>query len=86
MHPGGERIFTLLNGREVNYYIKGAKAISDDFPRHLHTKYVTKYLENRFIGELAVEPLIINQKLANDSVDWKIASSFKTNYVGTYLI
>jgi hypothetical protein len=44
MHPGGERIFTLLNGQEINYYIKGAKAISTDYPRHVHTKYVTKYL------------------------------------------
>ena len=54
MHPGGERIFSLLNGKEINYYIKGAKAISPDYPRHTHTKYVTKYLENRFIGELSV--------------------------------
>ena len=29
---------------EINYYLKGAKSISPEFPRHLHTKYVTKYL------------------------------------------
>lgn len=86
MHPGGERIFTLLNGKEINYYIKGAKAISPSYPRHLHTKFVTKYLENRFVGELSVDPLVVNQKLANDTVDWRITSSLKTNYVGAYAI
>ena len=44
MHPGGEHIFSILNGKEINYYLKGAKSISPDHPRHLHTKYVTKYL------------------------------------------
>ena len=44
MHPGGEHIFSILNGKEINYYLKGAKSISPDHPRHLLTKYVTKYL------------------------------------------
>lgn len=28
MHPGGEVMFTLLNGKEINYYLKGAKALT----------------------------------------------------------
>ena len=44
MHPGGEAIFNILNGREINFYLKGAKAIAPNYPRHLHTKYVAKYL------------------------------------------
>jgi hypothetical protein len=86
MHPGGEHIFSILNGKEINYYLKGVKAISHDHPRHVHTKYVAKYLENRLIGELEVEPFLINQKMANDLIDWKIASTVKTNYPGTYLV
>jgi hypothetical protein len=76
----------LLNGKEINYYLKGAKSISPEFPRHLHTKYVTKYLENRFVGELSVEPLLINQKLPNDNADWKIVTNLATNYIDSYLI
>ncbi len=86
MHPGGEHIFTLLNGQEVNYYLKGAKAIAPDLPRHTHTKFVAKYLENRLVGELNAEPLLINLKLANDQVDWRITSCLRTNYVGAYLV
>jgi len=44
MHPGGEYIFNILNGKEINYYLKGAKSIAVNYPRHAHTKYVTKYL------------------------------------------
>lgn len=44
MHPGGEHVFSLLNGKEVNYYLKGARAIAAGYPRHNHSKYVAKYL------------------------------------------
>lgn len=54
MHPGGEFIFNLINGKEINYYLKGAKSVTPDHPRHIHTKYVAKYLENRIVGELEV--------------------------------
>jgi hypothetical protein len=50
MHPGGEFIFNILNGKEINYYLKGAKSITPDYPRHRHTKFVAKYLEKRIIG------------------------------------
>jgi hypothetical protein len=86
MHPGGELIFNILNGKEINYYLKGAKSITPDYPRHRHTKYVSKYLENRVVGEIGVDPLVTNQRIVSDFVDWKITSALKTNYVGGYLV
>ena len=86
MHPGGEFIFHILNAKEINYYVKGAKSVALDCPRHRHTKFMAKYLEHRVIGELGVDPIVSNQNIANDVVDWKIVESLRTNYVGTYLL
>ncbi len=44
IHPGGEHIFTMYNGQEVNYLFRGTHQPSPDFPRHNHTKYAFNYL------------------------------------------
>ena len=52
-----------------------------------HTKYVTKCLEHRLVGELETEPLLGNQKYpSSEGVDWTIATTTKTNYPGTSLV
>lgn len=33
-----------------------------------------------------MDNIVINQKIATEVVDWKIVSSIKTNYAGTYLV
>ena len=45
IHPGGEYIFFMYNGQEVNYLFRGTHRVSPDFPRHRHTKYALNYLE-----------------------------------------
>lgn len=72
LHPGGEYIFNMYNGKEINYLIKGTREIAPEYPRHIHTKYVMKYLENRIIGEIPTESILINQKVSNEYVEWRI--------------
>lgn len=86
MHPGGEHIFTVLNGREVNYFLKGAKEMALGYPRHEHTKFVAKYLENRLIGEMEVEPILLNQKVTDELIEWRVISNQKGAHPGCHWI
>ena len=60
IHPGGEHIFSLYNGQEVNYLFRGTHQLMPDFPRHRHTKYAMNYLESRVVGQIEVDNLLLN--------------------------
>lgn len=75
IHPGGEHIFTLYNGQEVNYLFKGTHQPSPDFPRHNHTKYAFNYLEQREVGKINVESILLNHnKSSEEIVEWKLSA------------
>lgn len=57
-----------------------------DFPRHRHTKYAMNYLEERVVGELEVENLLLNFNSASQElVEWKIGRVEKMEG-GAYLV
>lgn len=73
IHPGGEYIFNMYNGQEVNYLFSGTHQPDPDFPRHHHTKYALNYLEERKVGKIEVENLLLN--FTSDSqelVEWTV--------------
>ena len=60
IHPGGEYIFSMFNGQEVNYLFRGTHQLNPEFPRHRHTKYALNYLEERLVGKIEVENMLLN--------------------------
>lgn len=75
IHPGGEHIFSLYNGQEVNYLFRGTHQISPEFPRHNHTKYAFNYLEERYVGPIEVESVLLNYNANSEEVvEWKMTA------------
>lgn len=75
IHPGGEHIFSLYNGQEVNYLFRGTHQVAPSFPRHRHTKYAFNYLEEREVGQIEVESILHSfNSDSQDLVDWKMTA------------
>lgn len=75
IHPGGEYIFSMYNGQEINFLFRGTHQLSPDFPRHRHTKYAINYLDMRLVGKIEVENLLLNFiSESQELVDWNITA------------
>lgn len=63
----------MYNGQEVNYLFRGTHQLLPDFPRHRHTKYAINYLEERLVGKIEADGLLLNfTSESQELVDWKI--------------
>lgn len=54
---------------------RGTHHPSPDYPRHNHTKYAFNYLEERYVGKVEVESILLNYTVESEEiVDWKMTA------------